>query len=97
MWRNVFGSAGPWWQRGITRNQRRLAKRAFAKRRSRAANLERLESRLFGAKQEIRAVITLDLGDKLRRASERVVSPQQDGNAAALLPESISTTEQGQP
>lgn len=34
--------------------------------------LERLFNRLFGPKQEV-TVVTVDLGDRLRRASERVI------------------------
>ena len=36
-------------------------------------DLERLEHRLFGQKQEVNMTVTVDLGDKLRRARERVI------------------------
>lgn len=49
--------------------------RAREQLRSAQWDLERLFNRLFGPKQEV-TVVTVDLGDRLRRAGERVVEGQ---------------------
>lgn len=62
--------------------------RAREQLRSAQWDLERVFSRIFGPKQELTIELTGDLGERLRRARERVIEGETVSNTAnaALLP-----------